>query len=173
MLNLLRRKSPDFSCLAPGFFLGSFTGLLKAINCLFRRFFGESERVESSLISGFIAGFMSSFLYPSKSLSIYILCKTLEVNQTIQTKYRTDLPYHQWLYYFFFQVVCKRGVSIEVLPNIPLAKEIIYATATSILFHLAVVSPHKLKPSYFKFMNKITGNRYTTKKSNLCTYHIV
>ena len=57
-------------------------------------------------------------------------------------------------------MVCKRGVSKGVLPNIPLAKEIIYATATSILFHLAVVKPHKLKPSYFKFMNKITGNRY-------------
>ena len=167
MLNLLRRKSPDFSCLAPGFFLGSFTGLLKAINCLFRIFFGESERVESSsLISGFIAGFMSSFLYPSKSLSIYILWKTLEVNQTIQTKYRTVIL-------LLFQVVCKRGVSKEVLPNIPLAKEIIYATATSILFHLAVVSPHKLKPSYFKFMNKITGNRYNKKRSNLCIYHIV
>ena len=51
-------------------------------------------------------------------------------------------------------------MSKEVLPDIPLAKEIIYATATSVLFHLAVVSPHKLKPSYFKFMNKITGNRY-------------
>ena len=79
MLNLLRRKSPDFSCLAPGLFLGSFTGLLKTINCLFQRLFGTQDRVETSLISGFMAGFMSSFLYPSKSLSIYILWKTLEV----------------------------------------------------------------------------------------------
>ena len=138
MLNILRRKPLDFKCLAPGLFLGSFTGLLKTTNCIIRRFFSPHKAAEMAWVPGLIAGFVSSFFYPSKSLSIYILWKTLEV-------------------------VCKIGVSKEVLPTIPWAKEVIYASATSILFHLAVVKPHKLKPSYFKFMNKITGNRYPYK----------
>ena len=59
-----------------------------------------------------------------------------------------------------FQILCRMGVSSGFLPKIPLTIEVLYATATAILFHLAVVRPHGLKPSYFRFMNKITGNRY-------------
>ena len=59
-----------------------------------------------------------------------------------------------------FQILCRMGVSSGFLPKIPLTIEVLYATATATLFHLAVVRPHGLKPSYFRFMNKITGNRY-------------
>lgn len=63
------------------------------------------------------------------------------------------------IYWFFFQILCRQGVSARKLPQIPFANEVLYACGTSILFHLAVVRPHHLKPSYFKFMNRITGNR--------------
>ncbi len=60
----------------------------------------------------------------------------------------------------FFQILCRLGVSRGSIPHIPFFVELLYASATSILFHLGVVTPHKIKPSYWKFMNKITGDRY-------------
>ena len=70
--------------------------------------------------------------------------------------------------------MCRLGVSNGTLPNLPFAVEILYASATSILFHLAVVRPHQLKPSYFKFMNRITGDRYDFKFycSEFCILYI-
>jgi hypothetical protein len=58
-----------------------------------------------------------------------------------------------------FQILISLGVASNRLPKIPLFIEVVYATATAVLFHLSITEPQSLKPSYFAFMNRITGNR--------------
>ena len=111
----------------------------------------------SSIPTGFLTGMVSSIFFSSQSLSIYLSWKTLEVR--IES-FVMGHPVFVLFALHVFQILCRMGVSSGFLPKIPLTIEVLYATATAILFHLAVVRPHGLKPSYFRFMNKITGNRY-------------
>jgi hypothetical protein len=60
---------------------------------------------------------------------------------------------------YYFQILISLGVASKRLPKIPLFVEVVYATATAVLFHLSITEPQSLKPSYFAFMNRITGNR--------------
>ena len=57
------------------------------------------------------------------------------------------------------QIMIGLGVTSKMLPKIPLFVEVVYATATAALFHLSITEPQSLKPSYFAFMNRITGDR--------------
>lgn len=126
------RSTFALSTLKPGLFLGCFSGVFKLTSCLLRGTLGGDSAL-IAIPSGFLAGF-SMIFYASKSVAIYILWKTLEI-------------------------LCRLGVSKGWLPNIPFAVELLYATATAVLFHMAVVSPHNLKPSYYAFMRRITGQR--------------
>ena len=58
-----------------------------------------------------------------------------------------------------FQISVRRLNARGVLPSPPLFVELWYALATSLLFHMAVVDPGSLKPSYWTFMNTVTGGR--------------
>jgi len=37
--------------------------------------------------------------------------------------------------------------------------EIVYATSTAVLFQVATLEPHSLSPSYWKFLQRITGGK--------------
>ncbi|TRY77182.1 hypothetical protein TCAL_10938 [Tigriopus californicus] len=114
-------------------FLGSFPAVYKLASCFLRNALGVDHRW-NAIPAGFLAGLTMAFS-PSRSMCLYSVWKTLEI-------------------------VCTKGVQNGTLPRIPLGVEILYASSTSVLLHLGVVSPQSLKPSYWKFVSRITGDRF-------------
>ena len=88
-----------------------------------------------SILAGLLAGTSAAF-YPNSSVVYYLAWKTLET-----------------MYY--------EGVKERLLPYIPGFAVLIYSFSTSILFHAGVLEPHNLKPSYWKFLMRITNKKYS------------
>lgn len=61
-----------------------------------------------------------------------------------------------------FQMLYKRGCDAGYLPRIPGAVEVLYAIAVGYLFHIAVMEKHYLKPSYWRFLYRLTWGRWVT-----------
>jgi hypothetical protein len=48
------------------------------------------------------------------------------------------------------------GVNQGTLLSIPGSVPVLYAASTALLLHACVLEPHNLKPSYWKFLNRLT-----------------
>jgi hypothetical protein len=46
------------------------------------------------------------------------------------------------------------------VPIIPWFDSILYALSTGLLFHAAVVEPHAIRPGYYKFLERLTGQHF-------------
>lgn len=108
---------------------------LQAAHCLLRRI-RKCNSLHHSIIAGLISG-VSIQLYPNTSAILYLLWKTLE-----STYYQGKEGWLGWV------------------PYIPAFPVILYVFSTSILFHACVLEPHNLKPAYWKFVMRLTDNRY-------------
>ncbi|XP_064629515.1 transmembrane protein 135-like isoform X1 [Lineus longissimus] len=120
----------NFYC---GAFLASFSGLFRGVSCLLR-WLRNSDSELHALISGFIAGW-SMLWYRSQSIALYSASKLLEV-----------------LY--------MKGIDAGHLPSFRHADTVLYAIATSLVFHAAVFEPHTLRPAYWKFLTKLTNGKF-------------
>uniref|UniRef100_UPI00358DE174 transmembrane protein 135 isoform X1 n=1 Tax=Myxine glutinosa TaxID=7769 RepID=UPI00358DE174 len=116
-----------------GAFLGSFAFLYKATSCILR-WTRDSDEEEHALLSGFVAG-LSMFFYQSTSISMYLASKLVET-----------------LYF--------RGIESGKLPYISNADTVIYAISTAICFHAAIMEVHNLRPSYWRFLLRLTKGRF-------------
>ena len=56
--------------------------------------------------------------------------------------------------------MCRRCVSLGLLPALPLVPELLYALSTTALLHFGVYDPNSLTPAYKKFTSDISGARY-------------
>ncbi|CAL4170360.1 unnamed protein product, partial [Meganyctiphanes norvegica] len=52
-----------------------------------------------------------------------------------------------------------RGMENGYLPCIPYSVELLYSISTGYLFHMAAVEKHNLKPSYWRFLQRLTWGR--------------
>ncbi|XP_063344006.1 transmembrane protein 135 [Pelmatolapia mariae] len=116
-----------------GVFLGSFVSIYKGTSCLLRWMRNIDDELHA-LIAGFLAG-VSMFFYKSTTISMYLFSKLVE---TI---------------YF-------KGIEAGRLPYIPHADTIIYAISTAICFHAAVMEVQNLRPTYWKFLLRLTQGRF-------------
>uniref|UniRef100_A0AAX7SYL4 Transmembrane protein 135 n=1 Tax=Astatotilapia calliptera TaxID=8154 RepID=A0AAX7SYL4_ASTCA len=116
-----------------GVFLGSFVSIYKGTSCLLRWMRNIDDELHA-LIAGFLAG-VSMFFYKSTTISMYLFSKLVE---TI---------------YF-------KGIEAGRLPYIPHADTIIYAVSTAICFHAAVMEVQNLRPTYWKFLLRLTQGRF-------------
>ncbi|CAG0879794.1 unnamed protein product [Darwinula stevensoni] len=84
-------------------------------------------------VTGLASG-TALLIYPNISLVIYMTTKVAE---------------------------CMYGLGMEkgFVRSVPGFTVFLYATSTALLLHAAVVEPHNLKDSYWRFLNRITGNR--------------
>lgn len=73
--------------------------------------------------------------YPNPTIVLYLAWKTVET-----------------LYY------C--GMESGLLPYVPGFAKILYSFSTAVLFHAAVLEPHNLKPAYWRFLCRITNDKY-------------
>ncbi|CAG0916114.1 unnamed protein product [Notodromas monacha] len=111
-----------------GLFLGSFTGVFRVTISAFR--LAGIEWSHRETLAGFLAG-LSMMFYRSTNLVIYLWLRVLEG-------------------------FLKGGISAGIVPSVPGFTEALYAISTALLLGVSVIEPHNLKPSYWKFLNRLT-----------------
>ncbi|XP_010226816.1 PREDICTED: transmembrane protein 135 [Tinamus guttatus] len=116
-----------------GAFLGSFVSIYKGTSC-FLRWVRNLDDELHALVAGALAG-ISMMFYKSTTISMYLASKLVE---TI---------------YF-------KGIEAGKVPYFPHADSIIYAISTSICFQAAVMEVQNLRPSYWKFLLRLTNGRF-------------
>ncbi|KAM6986288.1 transmembrane protein 135 [Aplochiton taeniatus] len=118
-----------------GAFLGSFVSIYKGTSCVLRWVRNVDDELHA-LIAGFLAG-ISMFFYKSTTISMYLFSKLVET-----------------LYF--------KGIEAGRFPYIPQADTFIYAISTAICFQAAVMEVQNLRPSYWKFLLRLTKGRFMT-----------
>ncbi|XP_072332584.1 transmembrane protein 135 isoform X2 [Scyliorhinus torazame] len=116
-----------------GAFLGSFVSIYKGTSC-FLRWVRNLDDELHALIAGFLAG-MSMMFYKSTTISMYLASKLVETM------------------YF-------KGIEAGKCPYIAHADTIIYAISTAVCFQAAVMEVQNLRPSYWKFLLRLTKGRF-------------
>ncbi|KAG0719283.1 Transmembrane protein 135 [Chionoecetes opilio] len=115
-----------------GLFLGWFTALFKGTCCAGRRWHGE-DRAAHGTVAGALAA-LSMYFYSAPSLALYMMWKVVES-------------------------MYEQGWKAGYLPRIPGSVELLYALSTGYLFHMAAVEQYHMKPSYWRFLCRLTSNR--------------
>ncbi|XP_046374302.2 transmembrane protein 135-like isoform X2 [Haliotis rufescens] len=116
-----------------GAFLGSFSGLFRLVNCVLR-WVRNRDSSFHGLLSGFVAGW-SMLWYKSSTIALYTATKMAEM-----------------LYF--------KGIDAGYLPYIKCADVLIYSVSTAVAFHAAVLEPHTLRPAYWKFLIRVTHEKF-------------
>uniref|UniRef100_A0A671X188 Transmembrane protein 135 n=1 Tax=Sparus aurata TaxID=8175 RepID=A0A671X188_SPAAU len=116
-----------------GAFLGSFVSIYKGTSCLLRWLRNIDDELHA-LIAGFLAG-MSMFFYKSTTISMYLFTKLVETM------------------YF-------KGIEAGRFPYFPHADTVLYAISTAICFQAAVMEVQNLRPTYWKFLLRLTKGRF-------------
>ncbi|XP_076031756.1 transmembrane protein 135-like isoform X1 [Oratosquilla oratoria] len=115
-----------------GLGLAWFTAAFKGVCCLCRWIRGKDEASHGTL-AGAVAG-MAMYFYSAPSIALYLLWKTFEA---------------------LYDDGCKSGK----LPRIPGSVIIMYSISTAYLFHMAALEQYNLKPSYWRFLQRLTWGR--------------
>nr|XP_018901993.1 PREDICTED: transmembrane protein 135-like [Bemisia tabaci] len=115
-----------------GAFLGGFSFLFRAVSCSLRKLYGRDDQ-KFAIPAGFLAGF-SFFFYRDNTIALYVMWKT-------------------------FQILYNRGAEKKMLPELPQASVFFHCLSTAILFHAALLEPHNLRPSYWRFLLGMSGER--------------
>lgn len=116
-----------------GAFLGFFVSIYKGTSCLLRWLRDIDDELHA-LVAGFLAG-ISMFFYKSPTISMYLFCKLVETM------------------YF-------KGIEAGHFPYFPNADALLYTISTAICFQAVVMEVHNLRPSYWKFMLRLTKGRF-------------
>ncbi|KAI4529798.1 hypothetical protein MG293_019654, partial [Ovis ammon polii] len=116
-----------------GAFLGSFVSIYKGTSC-FLRWVRNLDDELHAIIAGFLAG-VSMMFYKSTTISMYLASKLVET------------------VYF-------KGIEAGKVPYFPHADTIIYSISTAICFQAAVMEVQTLRPSYWKFLLRLTKGRF-------------
>nr|XP_031537296.1 transmembrane protein 135 isoform X1 [Vicugna pacos] len=116
-----------------GAFLGSFVSIYKGTSC-FLRWVRNLDDELHAIIAGFLAG-ISMMFYKSTTISMYLASKLVETM------------------YF-------KGIEAGKVPYFPHADTIIYTISTAICFQAAIMEVQNLRPSYWKFLLRLTKGRF-------------
>ncbi|XP_054610962.1 transmembrane protein 135 isoform X2 [Dunckerocampus dactyliophorus] len=116
-----------------GAFLGSFVSIYKGTSCLLRWLRDIDDELHA-LVAGSLAG-ISMFFYKSTSISMYLFSKLVET-----------------LYF--------KGIEAGHFPYFPHADTVLYSISTAICFQAAVMEVQNLRPTYWKFLLRLTKGRF-------------
>ncbi|KAH8248336.1 hypothetical protein KR032_001194 [Drosophila birchii] len=120
------------STLQLGMFMGSFSFLYKAVSCLLRHSFNRDD-ARFAIPAGLISS-VAFTMYPDNTVALYVMWKAL-------------------------QILCAKGQERGILPHIPHFMLFLYSFFTAVLFHAGILEPKSLRPSYYKFLQAISGDR--------------
>ncbi|KAK7493002.1 hypothetical protein BaRGS_00015732, partial [Batillaria attramentaria] len=121
------------STLGLGAFLGLYSGVYRAVNCALR-WWREKDDAIHGMVAGLLAG-GTMYFYKSVTVAMFSCAKLVEVM------------------YF-------KGIEAGKLPHIPCADIFIYAFSTAFVFHAAVMEPHSVRPAYWKWLLRVTDNKF-------------
>nr|CAD7441978.1 unnamed protein product [Timema bartmani] len=139
--NLLPSLLVHKNALKLGAFLGGLSGIFRVniiyvslwfVSCLLRRVANKDSQYHA-IPAGIFAGLAFSF-FPDNTIALYVMWKSL-------------------------QILYNDAVEKGYLPKLPGFTILLYSISTAILFHAAVLEPHNLRPSYWKFLFTISGGR--------------
>lgn len=122
-----------------GAFFGGFGALYRILSCLLRRVQGKDSQI-NAIPAGIVAG-LSFFFYRDITVALYVMWKAL-------------------------QIIYEAGADKGMVPEFPGANVFCHAFATAILFHAALLEPHNVRPSYWKFLYAVSGGRVATMDRN-------
>lgn len=113
-------------------FLGGFASLYRLVSCSLRRVF-EKDSHSYGVPAGLIAS-IAFMAYPDNTIALYFMWKALQLfwNHLVEKK---TVPEVKWFVIF------------------------LYCVSTALLFHVAIMEPQNLRPSYWKFLYNISGGR--------------
>ncbi|KAH9525001.1 hypothetical protein Btru_000073 [Bulinus truncatus] len=114
-------------------FLGGYCAIFRAVNCVLR-WIRNKDSDSHGLLAGALAGLSMGF-YKSVTVALYAATKLSEI-----------------LYF--------KGIKFYGFPYFKSADVFIYAFSTAFIFHAAVMEPHTLRPAYWKFLLRVTENKF-------------
>lgn len=115
-----------------GLFLGGFPAIFRSVSCALR-WIRNTDSPSHAIPAGLLAG-LAFISYRDNSVALYAFWKLMEI-----------------LY--------ARAVARGLLPRLPGAGVLLYCTSTALLFHAAIWEPQNLRPSYWDFLQGISGGR--------------
>ncbi|XP_068155687.1 transmembrane protein 135 [Drosophila tropicalis] len=138
-----RKQLFNRSTLKLGIFMGSFSFLYKSVSCLLRHSYNRDD-ARFAIPAGLVAS-LAFTQYPDNSVALYVMWKALQILYGI-------------------------GQNKGILPRIPNAMLFLYSFFTAVLFHAGILEPNTLRPSYYSFLQAISGERLS--KFNLSPFDV-
>ncbi|EDW96527.1 transmembrane protein 135 [Drosophila yakuba] len=115
-----------------GLALGIFSLLFKSTSCGLRHSFGFDNALFA--IPAGLIGSIGFLRFPNTTVACYLMWKSLHL-------------LYNW------------GIAEGKLPEVPHFAMLMYGFFTAVLFHSAILEARSLRPSYYKFLMGISGNR--------------
>lgn len=95
-------------------------------------------------------------MYPDNTVALYVMWKALQVTSNCVLRLKVFRDYNTIL---SFQILCAKGQERGILPHVPHFMLFLYSFFTAVLFHAGILEPKSLRPSYYKFLQAISGDR--------------
>ncbi|XP_014253039.1 transmembrane protein 135-like [Cimex lectularius] len=109
-----------------------FSSIFRAVMCTMRRLY-DQDYIIHSLPAGFLAG-LSFYFYRDNTIALYFMWKMVQICYNLGSD-KGHFPKLNWAPIFF------------------------HAFSTAILFHVAILEPHNLRPSYWNFLQAMSGGK--------------
>lgn len=116
-------------------FISIYTFLFHMTNCLLKNYFEVDRPGLFGAVAGFVAG-SSSVFFRSTSVTLYLFFKMIDILFT-------------------------KAIERKVFPRLPHAHVICYALSFGVVCHAALFEPHNIRPSYWRQLQDLTGNRFS------------
>nr|XP_036232695.1 transmembrane protein 135-like [Bactrocera oleae] len=115
-----------------GILLGCFSFIYKGVSCTLRHSFGRDDPL-FAIPAGLLAS-VSFTKYPDVTVALYVMWKALQINYNL-------------------------GIKEGILPHVSGFMLFLYSFCTAVLFHAGILESKTIRPSYFKFLYAISGER--------------
>lgn len=139
-INVIIRSFTSMKSINLGLFVGLYSGIIRLSSCLLQRYTTLSDP-HIGFLSG-IAATPAAFLWTSSSLAQYMMWKLIETC------------------YFM-------GVKSGQVKHVELTLNLLYAVSTAQLFYVSVIEPKLMRPSYTKWLNRVTHGYFALLNRNL------
>ncbi|XP_022202091.1 transmembrane protein 135 [Nilaparvata lugens] len=115
-----------------GAFFGGFSALYRAMSCLLRWQVGFDDEL-LAVPAGVVGGLAFCF-FRDNTVALYMMWKSLQILYNV-------------------------GTGKGYVPELPQASIFFHCLSTAVLFHAALLEPHNLRSSYWKFLCSMSGGR--------------
>lgn len=139
-INVIIRSFTSTKSISLGLFVGLYSGIIRLSSCLLKRYTTLNDP-QIGFLSG-IAATPAAFFWTSSSLAQYMMWKLIETC------------------YFL-------GVKSGHVKQVELTLNLLYAVSTAQLFYVSVIEPKMLRPSYTKWLNRVTHGYFALLNRNL------